>query len=277
MVFVAKKPPRSKANFVPKWVSSDDRLLVREYLVQEKKVATISLKESNADSIHIFFLHGGAYVMEALSTHWKLLVKILLQTNCRISILDYPLTPEHTFRETYAMVSATYDMLASQYVDDKFTVMGDSAGGGLAMGFTQQLIKIGHFKKPFQLVLLSPWLDLSLSNPKIHALEKRDIMLSKQMLNQCANSYSGGEEKRQFMLSPIYGTIKDLPRLLIIYSTHELFYADCEKLKERCADEGIQHFTFKTYPKLPHDWGILPIPERSIVINEVCDFIQNEI
>jgi monoterpene epsilon-lactone hydrolase len=76
-------------------------------------------------------------------------------------------------------------------------------------------------------VLISPWLDLSMSNPDIKKQESKDFILSKQMLTNSAAVYARGEPLENYLLSPIHGDFFNLPETLILFGSEELFYADC--------------------------------------------------
>ena len=188
--------------------------------------------------------------------------------------IDYPLAPDHNYKETYKMVSGAYEMLIKQYPLDNFIFMGDSAGGGLALGFAQKLINDKHNRLPVKLVLLSPWLDLTMCNPAIKTLEKSDHILTLKMLQHAGMQYSNGDQQEQYLLSPINGNLTNLPKTIVFYGTEELFYADCIKLKS-LTDSSKQNFIFREYQKMQHDWVIFPIPESKQAISEICGFINS--
>ncbi len=152
--------------------------------------------------------------------------------------------------------------------------MGDSAGGGLALAFAQKLIKEKHKKLPAKIVLLSPWLDLTMSNPAIKKLENSDHILTIKMLKHAGMKYSNGDKQDQYLLSPINGELTNLPKTIVFYGTEELFYADCIRLKSM-TDSSSQNFIFREYHKMQHDWAIFPIPESKQLVNEICDFIDD--
>jgi triacylglycerol lipase len=49
-------------------------------------------------------------------------------------------------------------------------VYGDSAGGGMALSVTQLLVSRGN-PTPSRLVLISPWLDVTMSNRAIALID----------------------------------------------------------------------------------------------------------
>jgi acetyl esterase/lipase len=186
--------------------------------------------------------------------------------------IDYPLAPEHHYRDTFEMVSGAYDLLIRQYPDDNFILMGDSAGGGLALAFAQKLIKEKHNKLPKKIVLLSPWLDLTMANPAIKKQEHSDHILTVKMLQHAGMLYANGDQQDQYLLSPINGDLTNLPKTIVFYGTEELFYADCTKLKSMTGSNS-HNFIFREYRKMQHDWAVFPIPESKQLVKEVCEFI----
>jgi acetyl esterase/lipase len=165
-------------------------------------------------------------------------------------------------------------MLIKQYPSDRFVFMGDSSGGGLALAFAQKLVKEKQTKLPSKIILLSPWLDLTMSNPAIKELESSDHILTVKMLQHAGTLYSNGDRQDQYLLSPINGDFTGLPKAVVFCGTEELFYADCVRLKS-LTGSGRENFIFREYRKMQHDWAVFPIPERKQLIKEVCDFINN--
>lgn len=269
---MALHPPRSKG-FIPSWIKM--QFTVTTELIQSKTVATIAKKGSNP-VVHIIYLHGGAYVLEANFTHWLIVKKLLNNISCRVSVIDYPLAPEHNYLDTMGMLSEVYESLIREYPQDSFVVMGDSAGGGLALAFTQKLIKESKLTVPKGLVLVSPWLDLTLENPQMRDYEKQDMMLSYGFLEYSADKYAAGANKRNYLLSPITGSLKGLPNTLVLYGSRELFVPDIEKFQELAAKEGGD-IKFMKFDGMQHDWIMFPIKEADRAIMEVRKFILKEL
>ncbi len=263
---------RSKSGFAPGRLRRSYQVSLRKY--QTKEIATFESGEE-ASLTHIFFLHGGAYLFEASPRHWKLAEKIVKKSRCRMTLIDYPLAPEHNYMDTFRMITGAYEMLCQQYPADNFIFLGDSAGGGLALAFTQKLVKEKHHKLPVQLILLSPWLDLSLSNEALKELEESDHILTVDMLRHAAKSYSGGDDPGHYLLSPINGELEDLPPTIVFYGADELFAADCRKLRSMTKNID-QSIAFREYPGMQHDWVLFPLPESDRAVDEICAFIDKK-
>lgn len=246
--------------------------VAKSQTIASKAIATFASKEQVSQT-HLIYFHGGAYVFEAARGHWDFTQKIVEKSDCRMSLIDYPLAPESTYRETFAMVEGAYNLLCQQYPEDDFVLMGDSAGGGIALALSQKLSKETHPKPPIKNILLSPWLDISMSNPEIEKFIKTDHILSVEMLKTTAAQYAGGDDQTQYLLSPINGEFAKLGPTLVFYSNVEVFYPDCVKLKVLATTENA-HFQFKEYHKAIHAWVAFPLPERKQTIDEVCAFLE---
>lgn len=135
----------------------------------------------------------------------------------------YPLAPNHTYKDAYLLILNLYKKLLKE--NKEIILMGDSAGGGLALGFTLYLQKL-NVKLPNKMVLLSPWVDITLSNPSIEEFEKNDPMLSCYGLVEYAKLWAGDLDLKDYKLSPINGDLSNLPDTLIFTGTNEILYPD---------------------------------------------------
>lgn len=239
----------------------------------ERKIWTIQYKENPSDTI-IFYLHGGAYVSNVFPQHWDVMEAFLAKQNLRIILPDYPLAPTHTYQETYRFVQEIYEELLEKHKASNIVFMGDSAGAGLALGLAQ---KLRNEKKtqPQQIILLAPWLDLTMSNPDITPVVKKDKMLSIEGLMMAGKAYAGDEDLKNYQLSPIYGDLNGLPKVSIFIGTHDLFIADCRKFQQFLSEQGIEHAYYE-YPKMPHVWmAVTSLPEAKDAINRVLELIES--
>lgn len=256
--------------FIPKSIKRS--YLTHHEIFKAMEIATFESKKEVTNN-HIIFFHGGAYIFEAIPSHWRLAVNIVKNSFCRMTLVDYPLAPEHNYLETFTAISCAYEKLINDYPRDNFIFMGDSAGGGLALAFTQKLNHEKHIRPPAKIVLLSPWLDMTMSNPGIKNQESLDYILTVKMLRDAGKKYSNGDNLNQYLLSPINGELNEIPETIIFFGTEELFHPDCKKLKSMIASDR-QNIIFREYQKMQHDWAIFPFPESKQVVNEICEFIE---
>lgn len=270
MVRRMKKPYRSGKEFVPKKVLNNYETSVK--IINNREIVTFD-KDLKQNKRHIVFIHGGGYIFEMSAMHWEFITRLSDKMMCRTTVINYPLAPESKYLETVEMVYKSYDYLVKHYPNDEFVLIGDSSGGGLALALNQKMVSENYKPLPVKNVLLSPFLDGTLANEDIKIYQELDSVLDHEFLNYCTDLYSGGDDKSHYLISPIYGNLNNLPDTAVFYGTHEVFMADCLKLKELVKTKN-SNFIFYEYNGMPHDWGILPIPERDDVIRDILSFIN---
>ncbi len=231
--------------------------------------------QNTASNTLILFLHGGAYYTNINRMHWRLIEKIINRTNASFIVPDYPLAPEFTCEDTYRFLDTVYANLISNYPSKRIVFMGDSAGGGLALGFAQKIRNEG-FKQPSEIFLFSPWLDISLTNPDITRFDKHDKILSVNGLKNAGKHYADNIGIKDYRVSPIYGDFSDLGRISIFIGTRDVLIADVRKLKQLLNDQGIG-FNYFEYPGMFHNWVLVSnLKETNDVLNKVAETILND-
>lgn len=261
-------PPRGKAAVSAKKLHTS--LQVKEQWVRGCNILTLAASPSAQK--HIFFLHGGAYVAEATSGHRNLIEMLVRDYGYRVTFINYPLAPEHDILHSLEVLEEAYRLVVSQYEEDLFCLMGDSAGGGLALALLQRLRDKDVAARPEKTVLFSPWLDAGMTNTGIDTLVDKDVLLHQEGLIACGKLYAGGLEPEDPRLSPIYGNLDNLADIKVFVSTHELFYPDCILLTEKAAAARNTHVDLSVKERMVHDWVILPVAERDEALNEVAFF-----
>ena len=87
-------------------------------------------------------------------------------------------------------------------------------GGGLAVALCQQLQKHA-LPSPASLVLLYPWLDVTMSHPQSRKLERKDFILACDGLAACGVAYAGEREPTDPLVSPLFGAVEGLPKTAV--------------------------------------------------------------
>ena len=250
---------------------------VHSEIIQQRPFWTIEPHGNKSNRV-IFFLHGGAYIQNFQQVHWKFLGRLVDQLKCTVVAPDYPLAPEDQAPAVFAMLTPLYQQIAREFKAENMTLMGDSAGGGLALALAQQLQAEG-IPQPASIMLISPWLDITMTHPGIATLDKLDPILSVSGLIECGAAYAGTLEATDYRVSPIYGPLTGLAPLTIFVSTHELFHADCTKLKQLADDLGVD-CQLHEYSGMIHDWIIFPLPQtqeaRSHLVRKLKDLNTSE-
>lgn len=232
------------------------------------QVPTVHIQPKTTQSGRgIFYLHGGGYVVGSSKSHTKLAAQIGHAAQAQIWLPEYRLAPEHTSPAAIKDAVAVYKALLAQGQDPKkLVIAGDSAGGGLSLS-TAIAIREAGLPLPAALVLLSPWVDLSLSGSTIKTHAAQDAMLSKDWLAWCANNYCGQKSVTDPTCSPLYADLTGLPPILIHVGTEEVLLDDAKRLAEQAKKYDIST-NLRVYDKVGHVFqfhaGILKESDDSI-------------
>lgn len=216
----------------------------------------------------VFYLHGGTYVDQPLRFHW-MFVERLSEDGVMAILPIYNKAPTYTCDVVVPQVADVFVKLVERYGND-VTVIGDSAGGGLALAMTQLLQSQGN-ALPTRLVLFSPWLDINTNNPDIIDNMCRDVMLDIQALRTLGKQYLGNNETNCPLASPLFGGNVNCP-IYIFVGSDEIMLADCVKYKRLYNSQG--NITLREFPKMQHCFCLVPTKEADEVYYEVTGLIK---
>lgn len=239
--------------------------------VNERNVFTLSSKQGRSKTVILYF-HGGAYVFGFKAIHWDFFKTLIQNTGCTIVAPDYPLAPYQTYEDAYAMIKPIYLDLIDRFGSENLILMGDSSGGGLALGLAQTM-KNEELPSAKQIVLLSPWLDLSLSDPACLALDKLDPILSISGLRKAAKAYAGQTDLKHFQLSPLYGRLDGLGKISLFIGSRDLLVADARRFKKIALDQGID-LDYTEIQDMVHIGMLLPLPQSKPILKQIIALID---
>ena len=231
-----------------------------------------SLKKTEKPEKHIMYFHGGAYAVQAQKMHWRIIEHVLDKTHYEITFIDYPLVPEYTCRDIIAMAAEAYSLLRKR--NERETIlMGDSAGGGLALALAQYIKAEGIHPKPEKIVLFSPWLDVSMDIDISKEQEEKDLILSKETLIIAGKRYARGYDTKDYRCSPLYGDITEIGEAALFIGTSEILHTQALQLRDKFKSYG-QSIAYYEYEQMQHVWVGFPIPEAKEAMEEAIAFIE---
>lgn len=224
---------------------------------------------------HVLYLHGGAYRLGSPSTYRHFTWRIASAAEAQVLVIDYRLAPEHPFPAALEDAVSSYRWLLAEGADPgKLTVMGDSAGGGLALALLLKLRDSG-LPLPAAAIALSPWTDLALAGSSIVLNAKFDVLLNVKNTPLFAADYLAGADPREPYASPLYGDSTGLPPTLIQVSSNEVLRDDAVRMVESM--QRVQcRAELQIWPRMPHVWHLLApiLPEAREAIAEIGKFLQ---
>lgn len=124
----------------------------------------------------VLYLHGGAYIHPTSALHWRFIAELVERLGATFVVPFYPLAPGYDCAQVSRFVLRVYRDLLDRHAPSTLFLMGDSAGGGLALSIAMQAAS-EELPRAGGLVLLSPWLDVTVSDPLQAEIEPRDVLL----------------------------------------------------------------------------------------------------
>ena len=220
----------------------------------------------------VFYFPGGAYINAPNAQQTTMAARTAKETGSEVVLMAYPREPVYNCADAYEMCTAFYQRYIAEYDCGKIVFMGDSAGGGLALGLAEHLLKRGD-PMPEQLVLFSPWVDVSMDNPDIPALVPVEPMLHLELVKVHGEYWAGDAGTHHWQVSPLFGDMARLPPVTIYCGTRELLYPDILLARDKLAAAGVE-VTLRVGQSLNHDWPLMPLPEAKAALRHVAALVQ---
>ena len=199
----------------------------------------ISVNRAHMKKYIILYCHGGGYSTGSSLYARTLTTKLATSTSMDVLCFDYRLAPEHPYPAATedAMKIWNYIMLLGYGARD-IIVAGDSAGGNLALSLVMKL-KMENRLLPRGIVLMSPWTDLT-SSGKSH-ITKADIdpVLNANYINEMIENYAKGENLKNPLISPLFGSYEGFPPTYIQVGSNEILLNDSTMLHKKMVKENV--------------------------------------
>ncbi len=252
----------------------------KEPVVIGKAKYGVSLREERLESLQafiyndqehpkqtVFYFHGSAYINPPLPQHTAMAARTAKETGSEVVLMVYPKEPVYDCETAYELCLAYYRGYVEENDCGKLVFMGDSAGGGLALGLAEALRDAGDVC-PEELILISPWVDLTMSNKDMELYVRQDPMLGIAGLRRMAEVWANGLPLTDPRVSPICGELSGLGRVTLTVGTREILYPDCMLLAAKLEEAGVD-CRLIVGERMIHCYPICPIPEAKAARAEI--------
>lgn len=211
-------------------------------------------KEASSDRV-LICLHGGGYMQGSSKSHRHFASRIARAAGALALVPDYRLAPEHPFPAAVEDAVACYRWLLGRgFAPERVAIVGDSAGGGLAVAAALAIRDKG-LALPAAVYAISPWADLTGVPDSYAARAPLDPVVTLESLHRMSAAYAGEADRRHPWLSPLYADLRGLPPLFIHVGTDEILYEDGLRLADAARDAGVD-VTLRVGEKMIHVWPL---------------------
>jgi len=220
------------------------------------------------------FCHGGGFQSGGVASHASLIARLAAAARMRMFAFDYRLAPEHRYPAARDDAFEAYQWLLDQG-ERPVAIVGDSAGGGLALQ-TAQRVRDAGLPLPRLIVLISPWLDLSMQSDSYIELADEDPFSKPAQLRLMAKTYVGrdGPPLASPLVSPLWADMAGLPRIIVHAGGADITVGDSRILVNRVREAGGQ-VDLRVYPGMCHHFQIYEaLPDAHASIDELGAALQ---
>lgn len=234
----------------------------------------------------IYYLHGGGYVV-GLSQMYRTLACDLSKAagGATCILLDYDLAPEYLYPAQHEQAWDVWMELTQKQgvLPKNMLIGGDSAGGNLTSSFLLHLRDAGY-ELPKAVVLISPWTDMSaegesyVKNYNVDPLfgekgvrldePRRERMLASEMYAWC-----GDANRKDPLVSPVYGDYSNFPPTLMTVGGNELLLDDTLTIAKDMESKGVD-VTVIQHEGMFHIYPLFPMfPEGKSAFKDILRFV----
>jgi monoterpene epsilon-lactone hydrolase len=196
------------------------------------RVLRVSPAAPRATVLHF---HGGGFRLGRPESSVGFATALAARCGVEVVVPAYRLAPEHPFPAGLADALAVATALGGAGGSD-LIISGDSAGGGLAASLMRLTLARGM--EPLGLVLLAPWLDMTVTAPSYVENAQHDLLFSLQSATEASALYLQGYSPLDPLASPLHGSVSDFPATLLIVSEHEVLRDDSVRFADALGAAG---------------------------------------
>lgn len=238
--------------------------------------ARLYLPRPGAPAPLVLYAHGGGWTFGSIDTHDTIMAGLANDSGAAVLGVDYRLAPEHPFPAGIDDVVACYRrLLAIGHAPERIGLVGDSAGGGLALAALLRLRDSGE-PLPAAFVALSPWADLTFSGGSVIYNARTDPFMSDvEFVSICTELYLQGTPASHQLASPALADLNGLPPTLVHVGSTDLLLDDSRRIVSAIKAAGGKA-RLDIWRNMPHVWQRLAafVPAASASLAAIGQFLR---
>lgn len=186
----------------------------------------------------LLHFHFGGSVTASMHSDRKAAGHIAKAAGVRSLVVDFRLAPEHPYPAQLDDAETAYRWLLAQgYEPRNIGSTGHSIGGTLAVMLPLRLLARGE-ATPGAIVSISPWTDLTITNPAVDKNSEHDKMLSRNTLELFRGAWlqDSAVDFTDPAISIVNADLTGLPPTSVHYGEYETLAGDGADFGRRLAD-----------------------------------------
>ncbi len=219
----------------------------------------IARDKHNRSNKKVLFLHGGGFFLEALPIQWRFCRRLARDTGCEIILPQYPMVPESNAIDSHIMLMEVYREVIKSCRPEDLTVIGDSAGGTLALSLSM-LARDNGLPLANEIVLISPGFKIGKMTDKecrrAEYIKKQDYILGQFPIGKISELWLKGLDTDDKRANAINVSLSGFPHITLFSGTHDILNIPARRFVTRMKKE---RHPFSYYEKKggAHDYALL--------------------
>ncbi|MGX1560899.1 alpha/beta hydrolase [Streptomyces sp. NPDC055506] len=239
-----------------------------------------AIPESADPDKALLHFHFGGSVAASITSDRKAAGHIAKAAGARSLVVGFRLAPEHPHPAQIDDAETAYRWLLAQgYEPRNIGSTGHSIGGTLAVALPLRLLARGE-AAPGAIISISPWTDLTISNPKVDENEELDKMLSRDILEQFRAAWlqDPGVDFTDPDISILNADLTGLPPTALHYGEYEALAGEGADFGRRLADFKILS-EVRPLPEGQHSFilGAGRVPEVDRAIEQMGQWLRRHL
>lgn len=223
----------------------------------------------------MIYVYGGSFVGGTRSSWRSFCASLAHASSSETYVPELHRAPEHPFPAALEDVVEVLKILSS--LKQEIVLMADSAGASLAIGAILSLPKTVRTKIK-EIVLFSPWFDLSAEAPLFSQRKNSDEIISAESLRRCADVYTYRSNLKNPLVSPMFGTEQDFenfPPVFIQAGEKEILKSQIESFAHMMYRYGI-NCELDFWKDMPHMFQMVDeyLPQAHLAVEKIGNHIQ---
>src|SRR5271166_2435330 len=216
-------------------------------------MSVVQITPAHPSGDYVVAIHGDGFVLPPVIFHWHDYTWMADQTGETTEVPIYPLVGQGgTAGTVVPNMAGLISMEIAAHGAPHVSVLGDSAGANLALAAVEYMVA-NNETVPASMVLLSPWLDVGMTNPNIAFVH--DPLIPVGPGQQIGKEWAGNLPENNYLVSPLYGSLNGIPPTYVYSGSLDSLAPDVLVLQQEAVAQGAP-ISFVLANGQIHDWII---------------------
>lgn len=202
----------------------------------------------------ILYVHGGCFIGGSKKAYRPFVASLASALSSRAVIPEFRLAPTHPFPSSLEDLQSVFRTMYTEELiagslentdknsSPQIIIMADGSGASIALALVLSLNE--KFRSAVkQIVLFSPWLDVSVDSKKFTIKKNGDELFTADAMRRCSELYTFQNNRNIPLVSPLKAEkemLKDFPPVYIQSGEKDFLLEDSELFERLLMDCGVK-------------------------------------